>query len=85
MSRLGQTTHYTIRIQGGVDDTFADWFGPVEIERGSDAGGQPVTTLSGDVVDQAALVGLVRHLHGLGIVLLSVERDLYTENKGVNE
>jgi hypothetical protein len=76
MLHPSQMTHYTIRIKGTVDDTFADWFGPVEIECSADAKGQIVTTLSGDVVDQAALVGLVRHLHGLGITLLSVERNL---------
>lgn len=76
MSHSGQMTHYTIRIQGGVDDTLSEWFGPMKIERGADADGQPIATLSGDVADQAALVGLVRHLHGLGIVLLSVERDV---------
>lgn len=76
MSHLGQMTHYTIRIQGNVDDTLADWFGPMKIESSATASGQIITTLSGDVADQAALVGLVRHLHGLGIVLLSVERDV---------
>lgn len=79
MSHPGQMTHYIIRIQGGVDDTLSEWFGPMEIEHGADANGQPVAILSGDVVDQAALVGLVRHLHGLGIVLLSVEQDVSRE------
>jgi hypothetical protein len=31
-----------------------------------------VTTFSHIVMDQAGLVGLIRHLHGLGVVLLSV-------------
>ncbi len=74
MTHLGSMTHYTIRVQGRLDASLADWFGPMQIERSSDESGQPTTTLSGDVADQAALVGLVRHLHGLGIVLLSVEQ-----------
>jgi hypothetical protein len=37
-------------------------------------GDRLTTTLSGIVTDQAGLLGLIRHLHGLGIVLLSVER-----------
>ncbi len=76
MSHSSQVAHYTIRIEGAVDDTLADWFGPMAIECCTDAHGRIVTTLSGDMVDQAALVGLVRHLHGLGITLLSVERNL---------
>ena len=48
----------------------------MQIKRSADGSDQPTTTLSGDVADQAALVGLVRHLHGLGIVLLSVEQDV---------
>lgn len=74
MAHLSQVAHYTIRIQGGVDESLADWFGPMEIQRSTDACGQPIATLSGDVADQAALVGLVRHLHALGVVLLSVEQ-----------
>ena len=76
MTHLEQMTHYTIRVQGSVDESLTDWFGPMQIERSADGSGQPTTTLSGDVADQAALVGLVRHLHGLGIVLLSVEQDV---------
>jgi hypothetical protein len=76
MSYPGQVTHYTIRIQGGVDETFIDWFAPMKTESRTDADGRTVTTLSGELADQAALVGLVRHLHGLGIILVSVEQDM---------
>lgn len=81
MSHLDETAHYTIRIEGAVDAAQATWFGPVEITHAAGPGGQLVTTLAGAVADQAALVGLVRYLHGLGLVLLSVERDLYGATK----
>jgi hypothetical protein len=74
MSQLDQPVRYTIRIENSIDDTLASWFGPVQIERSGNAEGRQITTLSGKVVDQAALVGLVRHLHSLGIILLSIER-----------
>jgi hypothetical protein len=48
--------------------------------------GRVVTTLTGMAADQAELVGLIRHLHGLGIVLLSVEQDASkTTNRQMGE
>ncbi len=66
--------HYVIKIAGCVDKGLVDWFGPVTLARAVEDGEQVVTTLSCVVADQAALVGLIRHLHGLGIELLSVQR-----------
>ena len=85
MSQLDQAVYYTIRIEGGIDDALAGWFGPMQIEPGDGVDGRQITTLSGEVADQAALVGLVRHLHGLGIVLLSVERTVLAESKGAGK
>jgi hypothetical protein len=74
MSHLDQHAQYVIKIEGCVDGTLVDWFGPVDIASVLEDGDRTVSTLSGIVTDQAGLVGLIRHLHGLGIVLLSVER-----------
>ncbi len=74
MPRLDQKTRYVIMTAGDVDATLVDWFGPIEIASVLQEGGEAVTMLSGIVTDQAGLVGLIRHLHGLGLVLLSIER-----------
>jgi hypothetical protein len=74
MSHLDETTHYSITVEGAIDPTLADWCGPVTIVPSRTPEGVLTTTLQGIVADQAALVGLVRRLHGLGIVLLTVER-----------
>jgi hypothetical protein len=74
MATLDQHAGYLIKIQGSVDSSFFDWFGPFEIASTVEEGEQTVTTLSGFITDQAGLVGLIRHLHGLGFVLLSIER-----------
>ncbi len=74
MPHLDQKAHYVIKTEGDVDATLVDWFGPVEITRVIAEDGEAVTLLSGLVIDQAGLVGLLRHLHGLGLVLLSIER-----------
>lgn len=74
MPSLDEQADYVIRIQGRIDGILVDWFGPVNIASAVVDGDRAVTTLSGIVTDQAGLVGLLRHLHGLGVVLLSVER-----------
>lgn len=74
MPRLDERAAYVVRIQGCGDETLVDWFGPVDVVCAVDERGRTVSTLAGIVTDQAGLMGLMRHLHGLGIVLLSVER-----------
>lgn len=61
---------YEIRIQGQLDDRWAARFEGMTLTR-TDNGD---TLLSGTVVDQAALHGLLRKVRDLGIPLISVIR-----------
>jgi hypothetical protein len=61
---------YQIRIQGHLGSEWADWFGGLSITL-SDNG---ETLLTGPVVDQAALHGLLRKVRDLGMPLISVNR-----------
>ena len=61
---------YEIRIKGLLDDRWAAWFGGLTLTR-EDNG---ETLLTGPVVDQAALHGLLRKVRDLGMPLLSVTR-----------
>ena len=74
MSHLDERTCYTITVEGTVDPGLADWCGPLTITTTEAPSGITITTISGITADQAGLVGIIRHLHGLGIVLLTVER-----------
>ena len=74
MSHLDERTRYTITVEGTIDANLADWCGPLTITAAPGRDEVKVTTLSGITADQAGLVGIIRHLHGLGIVLLTVER-----------
>jgi len=59
---------YEIRIKGHLDDRWVDWFGGMTItleENGE-------TLLTGPVVDQAALYGLLKKVRDLGLPLRSV-------------
>ena len=61
-------TSYQIRIKGHLDRQWTDWFEGLTITP-EDNG---VTLLTGVVVDQAALHGLLRKVRDLGMPLLSV-------------
>jgi hypothetical protein len=74
MAHLEERTEYTITIEGSADPSLADWCGPLSMESREMPDGTRVTVLSGISADQSGLVGILRHLHGLGIVLLYVER-----------
>ena len=74
MPRLDEHADYVIKVQGHIDENLVDWFGPLNIASSVKDGDQAITLISGIVTDQAGLMGLIRHLHGLGVVLLSVER-----------
>ena len=63
-------TVYLIRIQGHLRRQWTDWFGGVTITL-EDNGD---TLLTGPVVDQAALHGLLKKVRDLGMPLLLVNR-----------
>ena len=65
---------YQIIVQGYLDENRSDWFDGMDIEPQVDADGRSVTKLTGMVVDQAALHGLLRKLYDLGLSLLSMQR-----------
>ena len=76
MSHLDQPAHYTILLEGSADPSLMDWCGPVTITTEEMPEGTMITRLSGIAVDQAGIVGIIRHLHGLGVVLLGIKREV---------
>jgi hypothetical protein len=71
---MSQPWRYQIRAGGGLGERWRDWFEDMEV-RTSTQGGTEVTTLTGPVADQAALLGLLQKLYTLGMPLLSVWRE----------
>jgi len=61
---------YQIRIKGHLDSRWKDWFENMNITV-EDNGDMLIT---GPVVDQAALHGLVKKVRDLGLPLISVNR-----------
>ncbi len=57
-----------IRVKGRIDEHWSDWFEGLTVTHTE----QDETILTGKVVDQASLYGLVAKLRDLGLPLISV-------------
>lgn len=60
---------YQIKVQGKLDEKWSDWFNGMTVTFESD-----ITTLTGAVVDQAALRGILDKIWDLNLTLISVNR-----------
>lgn len=67
-AETGQPPIYQIRIRGHLDRCWTDWFEGLVITRQGDGD----TLITGPVVDQAALHGLLKKVRDLGMPLISV-------------
>ena len=62
-----QNQCYEIRLKGHLDDRWTDWFEGLTISLEEDGD----TLLTGPVVDQAALHGLLKKVRDLGLPLVA--------------
>ena len=69
-NKFDEAMVYQIRVKGHLGPRWRDWFGDVTITL-EDNG---ETLLTGPVVDQAALHGLLRKVRDLGMPLISAVR-----------
>ncbi len=60
--------HVEIRIAGCLDPMWVEWFEGLELKQTIPG----ETVLMGEVMDQAALYGLMGKLRDLGVILLAV-------------
>ena len=64
----GNLPAYEIRVQGRLDPRWSSWFDGFTLTAADDG----TTVITGPVVDQAALHGLLQSFRDLGLPLLSV-------------
>jgi len=67
-------------VKGQIDEHWSDWFEGLEITHTD----QDETILTGDVVDQSALYGLIAKLRDLGLPLISVNSTAIESGKEIN-
>ncbi len=72
--QFDQTAIYQIKVQGRLDERWANWFDGMSIAFEPAEDGSTITMLTGPVVDQAALYGLINRMRDLGLPLISVGR-----------
>jgi hypothetical protein len=70
--RLDEPVVCHVRIQGSLAQHWSEYLGGLSISVTGEPG-HTVTTLSGEVLDQAALMGILNGLYGMGYPLLSAE------------
>jgi hypothetical protein len=61
---------HEIRVQGRLDDRWADWLEGLALTRENDG----TTTLTGPLADQAALHGVLNTIRDLNLPIVSVRR-----------
>ena len=64
---------YSIRVVGYLDENWSAHLGGLKIVSSSPDGKCKVSTLSGSIIDQAALFGVLKALYDMRLPLLSVE------------
>jgi hypothetical protein len=68
------SNRYESKIYGQPDASWLAWFGEARAHIETLVDNSQVTTFSNVIMDQAGLVGLIRRLHGLGVVLISIRQ-----------
>ena len=63
---------YQIIVNGRLEPDWSDYFGGLTVTTEA-SGSQTTTTLAGELLDQAALMGVLNNLYGLGFLILTVE------------
>ena len=64
---------YRIKIQGRLSEGAIRRFDEMAVSIEPNAAGVPITTLTGQITDQAALHGIVARIRDLGLPLILVE------------
>jgi len=65
---------YQIKLQGQLDESWSTWLDGMSVRTEQDADGQTITILTGTLLDQPALYGLLSRIRDLDLLLLSVQR-----------
>lgn len=77
--RIGNPACYAILVQGAMDERWSGRLSGLSVKSFEPEGGFPVTRLSGEVLDQAALFGVLNTLYEMHLPLISVTHSEYDD------
>jgi hypothetical protein len=63
---------YEIKVKGHIDEAWSSWFEGMAIKTGYAEDGTPVTTITGQLDDQAELHGVIGRIRDINMPLISV-------------
>lgn len=72
-STMVEPATYQIGILGILDPKWSDYYGGMTIKHESEPNRGAITILTGQLTDQAALLGVLNSLYDFGCPILSVE------------
>jgi len=72
-SSMFEPATYKISILGTLDKKWSDYCGGMTIEHDIVLDQYPMTTLTGQLIDQSALIGVLNSLYDMGCPIISVE------------
>jgi hypothetical protein len=70
--RFDRPASYQINVQGKIDPSWSDRLAGMKIRITEEQETQKITTLEGEVSDQAALMGVLNSLYELHLSIISV-------------
>jgi len=65
---------YSIHVEGLLDESWSERLAGMKIKANERSNLPPVTTMNGQLTDQAELLGVLNALYNLRITLMAVER-----------
>jgi hypothetical protein len=83
--QLKESLQYRIVVQGELNGSWSEWMGDVSLDRFNQIHGSSRTTILREIPDQAALRGLLNKIWDLNLILISVNRQEKTSNRGTDE
>jgi hypothetical protein len=84
-NRFDTPVRYRVRIEGPLDQRWSAYLCDMAISSVRRRRGPTVTTLTGELVDQAALMGVLNTVYDLGLTLIRVERLSGSEGDSKNK
>jgi len=72
-SSMFEQATYRIGILGTLDKQWSDYYGGMTIEYENVLNQYPITILTGQLIDQSALVGVINSLYDFGCPIILVE------------